>query len=118
MIKGWGVLGLTHESDATLTKEQKDAIAKDPRPVKVIAAEYGITTNKVYSIARRSRIPDVQELHKTKRRFTDDQIRAIRADKRKQKTIAAEYHIVQGTVWAIKKRKIYRDVQELRDDRI
>jgi hypothetical protein len=43
-------------------------------------------------------------------RFTEDQIRAIRADTRSQRKIAAAYGTEQGTISAIKRRKIWKHV--------
>ena len=107
----WNRKGCPH-----LTPQQRSEIAVDPRPVKVIADDYGITLNRVYKIIRRETPPGMQPLRERVRRFSDDQIRAIRADERKQVTIAEEYGIAQSTVWAIKSRRMYRDVQEIRDD--
>lgn len=38
------------------------------------------------------------------RKLTDDQIRAIRADRRKLREIASEYGVAVSTVWAIRRR--------------
>lgn len=44
------------------------------------------------------------------RRFSDDQVRAIRADKRKPSVIALDYGVSRQCISDVQKRKFYREV--------
>ena len=56
---------------------------------------------------------DTPKICGIQRRFSDEQVRAIRADKRKLKELTEAYHTSSGTIKNIKDRLTYRSVGEL-----
>lgn len=47
---------------------------------------------------------------KTRRKFTEDQIREIRASEKSDKTLAQEYGVVCSVIWQIKNRRTYKEI--------
>jgi transposase-like protein len=111
-----GVKGEKHHA-AILTDAQRAAIVADKRGHSAVAREYGVSPQVVFYVrkaagedtpaykseAQRSANPNV--------RLTPDDIRAIRADTRKPRFVAADYGIIPDYVTMIRKRKVWKHVE-------
>lgn len=116
--KGRMAQGSGHHA-AKLTEERVAAIRCDTRPVRVIAAELGISTSTIYGAQRGTgwKKVDAAPLTGTREKITlrganansakltEDQVYAIRADGRSARAIAENHGIRPENVYAIKKRK-------------
>lgn len=51
------------------------------------------------------------KLNRANRKFTEEQVRAIRADPRSAQIIATELCVTQDTIWKIRVRLTYRWVE-------
>lgn len=107
--------------NAKLTVEQVAAIRSDPRPARILAAEYGIQRQGITNVRRgRSyglppittpvqKDPVVGTRHPFAK-LTDDDVRAIRADARLLDEIAADYGVSRSLIWRIRTRKSWKHV--------
>lgn len=99
-----------------LTEANVRAILADTRNHEVIAAEFGIAGPTVCEIKKRRTWRHVSpeqgpsEVHGNAR-LTPDQVRAIRADSRGQRFIAADFGVSQSVVSEIKRGKSWTHVQ-------
>lgn len=103
---------------AGLTDEQVIAIRLDQRTQTEVAKDFGISPATVGQIRRREtykHIPQMEgEYESTSKiiRFTDDEVRAIRSDTRKDSEIASEIGCSYMTVWCIKTKRSYAHVPD------
>jgi len=101
-----------------LTDEQVIAIRLDHRTQAEVAKDYGISPATVGQIRRREtykHLPKMEgEYESTSQiiRFTDDDVRAIRGDDRKDYEIAAEIGCSYMTIWCIKTKRSYAQVPD------
>lgn len=111
MIKGWGLVAKPKKKPQNpLTQKQISEIAKDPRPVSVIAREYGRTEGYIRMFQHRKTIPGVQGLYARQRMFSEADIVDILDDPRPTKEIAEERGVNLNTIYAIRNGKSYRDI--------
>lgn len=118
---GW-LAGSDHPT-AKLDEDTVEAILADPRKHEEIAADYGISTGPIVEI-KAGRIWRHITNGRTDRRgapqghkvggskLTEGCIQAIRADKRAQWKIAADYGVCQMTISFIKQRKTWHHVHD------
>jgi len=110
--------GRHHGRKSALTDEQVISIRMDQRTQTEVAKDFGISPGTVGQIRRRETykyIPEMEgEYESTSRiiRFTDDQIRAIRGDTRKDIEIACEIGCSYMTIWSIKTKRSYANVPD------
>lgn len=110
--------GKHHGRKSALTEDQVIAIRADHRSSSVIGPEYGVHPSTVTQIRRREtykHIPPREgdyEPQKSCIGFSDDEIRAIRADDRLASTIAEELGCAGVTIWAIKTKRSYVNVPD------
>lgn len=103
---------------AGLTDEQVIAIRLDHRTQAEVAKDFGIGPATVGQIRRREtykHIPEMEGEYKSTSqiiRFTDDEVRAIRADTRKDSIIADEIGCSYMTIWCIKTKRSYAHVSD------
>lgn len=113
---------------AVLTDEQVREIRADGRPQRVLAHEYGVSQSQISFIKRyeewtsvplsdADKVALAERLDREARgqryphsKLTPDDVRAIRADARRQKDIAAQYGVRQNVISGIKTGKIWRHV--------
>lgn len=101
---------------AKVTADQARAIAVDPRPTGVVAAEYSVTKGTV-CLVRQGKIWGSEVIERLwepqprsrsrKAALTESQVRAVRSDTRLHTTIAAEYGVSASAVSLVKRRKSY-----------
>jgi len=110
-------VGINHH-DNKLTVKQVLAIRKDWRSTVEIAKDYLISTSMVSDIRNRKKWKHVPEEKIISQRtygrhmLTEQQIIAIRNDKRSQEIIANEYGLLQAYVSKIKLRKIWAEIDK------
>lgn len=110
--------GKHHGRKSGLTDEQVVAIRSDHRSSKIIGKEYGISAGTVTQIRRRETykyIPPNEGDYEPKKiciKFSNDDVRRIRSDKRTNTEIASEIGCSYVTIWAIKTRKSYAHVPD------
>lgn len=104
--------------NAILNEEQARAIFLETRPQSIVAKEYGVKREVVNCIWRRhSWAWATSDLTAPERpnancRLTDEDIRAIRNDRRSGNEIADEYGIKRRTVYAIRGRRRRGSVED------
>jgi hypothetical protein len=100
----------------SLTDDEVRAIRSDTRPHTEVARTYGVSTAAVYGIkigrlyARVSGPPSGYQPGPA-RRLSDNDVRAIRKDRRPVRTIAQAYGVSSPTIEKVQKRIRYRDVK-------
>jgi hypothetical protein len=110
--------GKHYGRESAITDDQVIAIRSDLRAEKYIAIEYGLARSTVGQIRRREtykHIPEMKGEYVPKKRsfrFTDDEIRKIRSDKRNNSEISSEIGCSDVTIWSIKNRKSYAHVSD------
>lgn len=110
--------GKYHGRKSALTDEQVISIRMDQRTQVEVAKDFGISPATVGQIRRRETykyIPETEgDYESTSRiiRFTDDEIRAIRGDTRKNIEIACEIGCSYMTIWSIKTKRSYKHVPD------
>ena len=101
----------TANGGCRLTEEQVLAVRADTRPYRFIAAEHSISRAHVSMIKNRkmwAHLPGrIRGVGTHRSRLTEEQVLAIRADTRPQRSIAADYGITQTNVSAIKRRQTW-----------
>lgn len=109
IAKGRQPRGAAHHR-SKLTSSQVQAVQQDTRPVRVIAAELGVSAATVYNAQQDAAL--VRDKMRARRaanaaKLTDEQVYAIRADNRSGKDIAADYAIGMQNVYHIKRRSTW-----------
>ena len=109
----------SYRPDRYLSDADVIAIRADARPQRLIAADYHLSQGLVSAIKRRAIYADVapeQEIKypksraKPRQRLTNEQVLAIRADKRTFKEIAADFNTTHQNVSSIKSFKTFKDL--------
>jgi hypothetical protein len=110
--------GRHHGRQSALSDLQILAIRADHRTEREVAKDYGIAPGTVGQIRRREththlppRDGDYQSSDR-QLRLTDDQVRAIRRDKRDNAVIAQELGCSSMSIWAIRTLRAYAHVQD------
>lgn len=99
--------------NAKLTEANVRAILADTRSHEAISAEYGISSPTISEIKKRRtwrHIDHPGNASHGNARLTPEQVRAIRADPRVQRLIAADHGITASVVSDIKTRKSWKHV--------
>lgn len=99
-----------------LTESQVIAIRADNRPAKEIAKDYPVTSCAINIIKRNEAWVGLNEYTYeragTKRNLSDEQVRDIRKDERKDTVIGREYGYSSQSICSIKHRKSYAHVTD------
>jgi hypothetical protein len=110
--------GHHHGRGGALTDAQVLAIRSDHRTEASVARDYGIAPGTVGQIRRRETYKHLKAGTKDyvpprpRRVFSDDDVRAIRADSRSTKELAVLWRCSTVTIWAVRTRRSYPQVPD------
>jgi hypothetical protein len=111
--------GRHHGRGGALTDAQVLAIRSDHRTEASVARDYGIAPGTVGQIRRRETYKHLKAGAndyvplRSRRAFSDDDVRAIRADSRSTEDLAVLWRCSTVTIWAVKTRRSYLHVPDV-----
>lgn len=110
--------GNSAQNRKMLSDDDVMAIRQDKRKSHEVAEDYGVTATNITAIWRRDTYKHIPRQHgdyvqeRTRRKFTDEQIRSIRKDTRIGPVIAKEYGVTRAAIYNIKSRVYYKQVKD------
>jgi hypothetical protein len=116
MLAGWGAvpehLKVTEPKRGVkqpITEDQRQAIASDNRPAKVIAVEYGLSASRVNQVKREvNGVPQ----RPAGRRLTDNEVKQIYTSDLYNNELAKMYGVSTDAIYSIKRGINHREITQ------